>query len=267
MSSKLNDLLKKVTPGAFVLQSWLTEQGISRQLANKYVQSGWLNRVSSGVYVRPGKLASWFDAVAAVSQQTDVSISLAGLSSLTYQGRAHYLTFNEKEVWLSTESKAKLPLWLKNFSQLESPDLDPKQPALNFVQYNAFDNVSDADFIDVDVNGVKVKASRPELAAFELLELVPNQISFEHAAHLFEGLVNLSPRKVQSILERSHAVKTNRLYLFLAHYYNHDWLKRVDESKVRLGAGMRQIITGGKVDKAYQITVPQNFMNLESANG
>lgn len=267
MSSKLNNLLKLVTPGSFGLQSWLNEQGISRQLAYKYVQSGWLNRVSSGVYVRPGKLANWFDAVAAVSQQTDASICLAGLSSLTYQGRAHYLTLNEKEVWLSTKSKAKVPLWLKHFSQLESLDLDPKKPVLNFLQYTALDSVSDADFIDVEVSGVQLKASRPELAVFELLELVPSQISFEHAAHLFEGLVNLSPRKVQSILERSHSVKTNRLYLFLAHYYDHDWLKRVDENKVRLGTGTRQIITGGKVDKAYQITVPQNFMILEGANG
>lgn len=267
MSSKLNNLLKLVTPGAFVLQSWLTEQGISRQLANKYVQSGWLNRVSSGVYVRPGKLASWFDAVMAVSQQTDVSIRLAGLSSLSYQGRAHFLTLNEKNVWLSTKSKAKLPLWLKHFYQLESPDLNPKKPVLNFLQYTALDSVLDADFVDIEVNGVKLKASRPELAAFELLELVPNQISFEHVAHLFEGLVNLSPKKVQSILERSHSVKTNRLYLFMAHYHNHAWLKRVDESNVRLGTGTRQVVTGGKVDKAYQITVPQNFMILKDVSG
>lgn len=250
-----------------MLQTWLTSQGISRQLAHKYVQSGWLHRVSSGVYARPGKLASWTDAVAALSQQTDTFVRLAGLTSLTYQGRAHYLNLNEEQVWLSTESKTKLPLWLKRFNELESEDLNPKRPVINFQQHTALDSVSEDDFIEVEANGVSLPASRPELAAFELLELVPDQVSFEHAAQLFEGLVNLSPRKVQSILARSHSIKVNRLYLFLAHYCEHGWVDRLDKTQIKLGSGKRQIVKGGKLDQTYQITIPSNFGLLKNANG
>lgn len=250
-----------------MLQRWLTGQGVSRQLANKYVQSGWLHRVSSGVYVRPGKLVNWTDAVAAVSLQAKLPVRLAGLTSLTYQGRAHYLKVNEDQVWLSTTSKARLPLWLKRFNELESEDLNPKRPLINFQQYTSLDSVSGDDFTQVDVNSVSLPASRPELAVFEVLELVPEQISFEHAAQLFEGLVNLSPRKVQSILMRSHSVKVNRLYLFLGHYYGHDWINRLDETHINLGSGKRQIVKGGKLDQTYQITIPQDFETLKGKNG
>lgn len=267
MSSKINLLLKQLKPGSIVLQSWLSEQGISRQLASKYVQSGWLQRISSGVYVRPGGRATWADAVAALSQQAKIPIRLASLTSLNYQGRAHYLKLNEDQIWLSTSSKAKLPQWFKRFAELESEDLSPQRPKLNFQQYTGLDKVSEQDFIQVDVNGVSLGASRPELAAFELLDLVPDKISFEHAAQLFEGLVGLSPRRIQSILARSQSIKINRLYLFLAHYYEHSWAKRLDETLINQGSGKRQIVKGGKLDQTYQITIPQSFRTLKDANG
>jgi len=49
---------------------------------------------------------------------------------------------------------------------------------------------------------------------------------------VFQGLTTLSPRKVQSILERSQSIKTNRLYLFLSRYYAHPFVSRIDESRI-----------------------------------
>jgi hypothetical protein len=46
---------------------------------------------------------------------------------------------------------------------------------------------------------------------------------------------------VQSILNRSKAIKTNRLFLFLANYYEHPWISRIDETQIKLGAGKRQV--------------------------
>ncbi|MCC8384272.1 type IV toxin-antitoxin system AbiEi family antitoxin domain-containing protein [Photorhabdus laumondii] len=101
----------------------------------------------------------------------------------------------------------------------------------------------------------------PELAAYEVLDTVPVSFSFEHAAELFQGLVNLSPRKVEILLHSSHAIQTNRLYLFLTDYYSHEWAKRIDKTKIALGAGKRQVVLGGKLDKQYQITVPEKYLN------
>ena len=110
------------------------------------------------------------------------------------------------------------------------------------------------------MNNTQLKASSPELAAFELLNAVPTTISFEHAAEVFQGLSNLSPRKVQSLLNRSKTIKTNRLFLFLANYYKHPWASRIDESQINLGSGKRQVVTGGMLDRSYQITVPELFL-------
>jgi hypothetical protein len=69
------------------------------------------------------------------------------------------------------------------------------------------------------------------------------------------------------LLHASHAVQTNRLYLFLADYYQQTWSKRIDKTRIDLGVGKRQVVTGGKLDKQYQITVPKEFINGGSSHG
>ena len=44
MSSKINWLVAHTSPGALVLQQWLTENGVSYSLAQKYAQNGWLKK-------------------------------------------------------------------------------------------------------------------------------------------------------------------------------------------------------------------------------
>ncbi|MFW8532558.1 type IV toxin-antitoxin system AbiEi family antitoxin domain-containing protein, partial [Klebsiella pneumoniae] len=90
--------------------------------------------------------------------------------------------------------------------------------------------------------GKKLIGSAPELAAYELLSAVPGTLSFNHAAELFQGLVNLNPRKVEYLLSVSQSVQAKRLYLFFASFYEHGWLKRIDSQKIDLGAGKRQIV-------------------------
>jgi hypothetical protein len=129
------------------------------------------------------------------------------------------------------------------------------------------DKVYENDLIELTINKQTVKASVIELAVLEVLEKVTDESSFIFASELFQGLISLRPRKLQSLLERSPSIKVKRLFLFLAHYYQHPWLKRLDEGKVELGAGNRQIMKGGYVDKQYLITVPLKFKHGELENG
>ncbi|MDX7017774.1 type IV toxin-antitoxin system AbiEi family antitoxin domain-containing protein, partial [Klebsiella aerogenes] len=103
----------------------------------------------------------------------------------------------------------------------------------------------------------ELTVSCAELAAYEVVDAIGKLISFEHVAELFQGLVNLSPRKVQDILERSSSVQANRIFLFLGRYYDHQWVNRVDETRIKLGAGKRQVVEKGRFDERYQITVPE----------
>lgn len=249
MSSKINWLLQNTSPGSLVLQSWLTRNNISPSLAFKYAQTGWLKKLRAGVYVREGREPDWSDALWCLQSQLEAPVYLAGLSSLSWQGRSHYLQLKQSQCWLSVENKTILPKWFKEFpgvewlmvSALKLPQLDEKYRT------------------ELEIKGKRVTASAPELAAYELLSAVPQGISFEHAAELFQGLVNLNPRKVETLLTLSQSVQTKRLYLFFASFYEHAWSKRMDTSKINLGSGNRQIVVNGKLDTQYQITVPENF--------
>lgn len=263
MSSKINWLVANTYPGSLVLQPWLTEHGIRYSLAQKYTHSGWLHKLSSGVYCRPGKDASlqpgWVDAMHALDAQLHLPVHLAGLSSLIHQGLGHYLPLGQEHVWVGIANKQSLPKWFRNFPNHEWLYCGNHKLVLQPEQ----------DLKTLPIKGVELKVSSPELAAYEVVDAIGKLISFESAAELFQGLVNLSPRKVQSILERSSAVKTNRVFLFLAHHHDHPWLKRLDESTIELGAGKRQVVANGRYDDRYLITVPASLSSKgeEERNG
>ncbi|WP_133408202.1 type IV toxin-antitoxin system AbiEi family antitoxin [Parashewanella tropica] len=255
MSSKINWLIQNTIPGSVVLQMWLTQNGINHSLTQRYVASGWLKKISSGVYFRPlsnpDQLPEWTNALQALQKQTNVHVHLAGLSSLNYQGLSHYLQLSEQKIWLGGASKSSVPKWLAQY---------PNQTWL-YCTNSKLMELSERDFIKVTVNGVDLNASNTELAAYEVVEAIGKHITFQHAAELFQGLTNLSPRKVQSLLERSNAVQTNRIFLYLSHYYAHQWAVRLNESKINLGTGKRQVVAKGKFDEHYQITVPETLFH------
>jgi hypothetical protein len=101
--------------------------------------------------------------------------------------------------------------------------------------------------------------SGPEKAILEVLVDVPRAISFEHADELMQGLYNLSPRKVDTLLLACVSVKVKRLFLWLAERHNHAWMKKLDTDKYDLGSGKRVIATEGRLDKTWLITVPRNM--------
>ena len=76
---------------------------------------------------------------------------------------------------------------------------------------------------------------------------------------LMEGMANLSPRRMQKLLEDCRNVKVKRLFLFFADRHPHAWLKRLDRSTITLGDGKRMLVRGGKLNKTYQITVPEEL--------
>lgn len=253
--------MNNTSAGTVIVQPWLSMNGISPTLVQKYTQGNWLIKLRSGVYTRPGQEPEWQDAIYCLANQLNMPTRLAGLSSLTHQGKSHYFQLKNEIVWLNVQDKASVPRWFKAF-----PEITGGKHQWGFLTNSKF-NVTDNDIVTLDIKGISLTASSPELAALEVLEAMPKLISFEHAAELFQGLTNLSPRKVESLLKRSHSVRSNRLYLFLGHYYSHPWVKRLNESVINLGSGKRQIVKGGKLDKHYQITVPEKFVSSAPTNG
>lgn len=74
-----------------------------------------------------------------------------------------------------------------------------------------------------------------------------------------EGIVTLRPRKMQALLKEAQSIKVKRLFFFFADRHRPQWLDMIERSKIDLGKGKRMIVRGGKLDKTYQITVPEDM--------
>ena len=74
-----------------------------------------------------------------------------------------------------------------------------------------------------------------------------------------EGLSNLSPRRLQTLLAACKSVKVKRLFFFLADRHNHAWKNRLKKEDIDFGKGKRMLVKGGKLNHAYQITVPEDL--------
>ena len=112
-------------------------------------------------------------------------------------------------------------------------------------------------FIQLDIKNVSVKISSPELAIMEMLYLVPKIHSFEEADLIIESLTTLRGELLQNLLEKCNSVKVKRTFLYLAEKHKHSWLQDIDQTKIYLGSGKREIVKNGRLDKKYNITVPR----------
>jgi hypothetical protein len=101
--------------------------------------------------------------------------------------------------------------------------------------------------------------SSPERATLELLDEVPQRETFHQADVLMEGLRNLSPRRLQTLLVACRSVKVKRLFLWFAERHQHAWLKKLDRKEIDLGHGKRMLVRGGKLDATFNITVPESI--------
>jgi hypothetical protein len=101
--------------------------------------------------------------------------------------------------------------------------------------------------------------STPDRAVLELLDELPCHESFHQVGKLMEGLTNLSPWRLQTLLANCKSVKVKRLFFFFSDRRNHAWKKRLKKEEVDFGKGKRMLVKGGKLDHAYQITVPEDL--------
>ena len=257
MSSKINQLLMKWPRGTVALQSWLSEQGITRQLAREYRNSKWLTRVGHGAYKQANDKVDWKGAVFALQRHANLQVWPGGQTALSIQGYAHYLPFNKETVFLFAAPRTRLPAWMKQHDW---------GVRLRFRPTNLFglEKSNQADEIDLAAakfGDFSIKISSLERATFELLYLVSDRSSFNNAAEVMEGLAILRPAVMEAYLKVCKSVKVTRLLLFLAEHYQHAWIEKINRDGANLGSGKRQIVKDGFLDKKYQITVPHEFQH------
>ena len=128
MVDRLNYLLTSWPRGVVATPSWLKQQGISKQLASKYVGSGWLSSIGHGAAVRAGDKVTWSGGLLAIQQQLGLPVWLGGPSLLNLRGYAHYLPLGRERIWLYGQPGTVLPKWFRDHEwgvdlELQAPQL------------------------------------------------------------------------------------------------------------------------------------------------
>lgn len=275
IGKKLNSLTHLLPEGLLVDANWLEQHGFYGSLRHKYIASQWLEQPARGVFRRPRGQLSWEQVVISLQTLLKQPISVGGRTALELGGYAHYLPQTQQQIHLYSDIK--FPAWL---FKLPLPE--------TFVTHNRsrFLPTAVPELLLLNNSGTAAEAlapaglivttwghwdwpfviSSPERAYLELLDELPQHESFHMADMIMEGLANLSPRRMQLLLEAASSIKVKRLFFLFAERHNHAWLKHLDLSKVDLGKGKRMLVKGGKLHTKYHITVPEEF-TAESVNG
>lgn len=259
-------LLKALLPyGMLATKKWLAEQGLSTHAIDNAVKTETLLLLATGVYSQYSRSVSW-EGVVASMQRMDMSSSaslpsviVGGLSALSLSGLSQYLSLgNTPRIHLYAQGK--LPSWL---GRLSLPvEYDGHRTNTLWPEWL----IKDKRFIRLHEWKAElppVYFSCPEKALLELLADLPGAVSFEHADELMQGLVNLSPGKLDILLKACKSVKVKRLFFWLAKRQAYPWFHKLNVGDYELGSGKRVVAKGGKLDSDYLITVPLHLA-LES---
>ena len=206
--------LSKLLPeGGLITRTWLLEQGFSKHAVDNMVKSEQIVAVASGVYSKWDSSPTWEGLVYFLQDVAGLNLTIGGLSALELQGLAHYLPFAAgKKIHLY--GTARLPAWVGKVV-----------PGVQFEWHNEWKLLGRHDAVHRDqTDPLKqftrvqtwkegkpgIAISSPERAIVELLMDVPNEVSFDHADQLMQGMTGLSPRSLQALLEECRNVKVRR---------------------------------------------------------
>lgn len=276
IKGKLLRLEKTLPEGLLVDSAWLEREEYSRALRSQYVSAGWLEQPTRGVFRRSRGTVGWEQVVVSLQTLLGHPVSVGGRTALELQGYAHYLPQSQKAIHLYCDGK--LPAWLHK--------LPLEQRFMTHNRLRLFPRAEDlpSQGIPLDAGpseeeaaleqGLRINRwgqwnwplviSTPERAYLELLDELPQNETFHMADVMMEGLANLSPRRLQVLLESVQSVKVKRLFFFFAERHRHQWLGRIEQGKIDLGQGKRVLVKGGKLDPKLLITVPKEFAKEES---
>lgn len=273
-STKLNLLQDLLGEGLLVPTGWLEGREYSRSLLAKYVESGWLTSPARGVYRRPGPPLKWQHVVASLQMLAGSYLHVGGRTALVQRGLGHYVRMSGQET-IFLYGPEVLPAWVNKLglnerfavrndamfgnlrarrnergvlTDFHDEPLPPEQLAnfgLQEMTWGTWD--------------WRLLYSTDERAMFEVLQDIPARESVYEADVLMQGLVNLRPARVMSLLMACASVKVKRLFLALADRHQHQWLAHLDLSKVDLGKGKRMLAPGGKLHPKYLITLPADL--------
>lgn len=234
-----------------VTQAGLDRHGVYRQLADKYVASGWLERLERGVYVRAGDQVDLFGAVHGLQSSDQLDIHPGGATALALAGYGHHATKGRELIWLFGPPQTRLPTWFSGHDWKQAVRYRP----VSFLEDTAL------GLTTKKVGGFELRVSSPERAMLEVLYDVPKSISVGDAMAMMTGLTTARPATVQNLLVACRSVKAKRLFLLMAEETSHSWVSRLHVDELDLGRGKRALGGGGHYYPRYEISLPEPLLS------
>lgn len=242
-------------PGMVLTSSFLLANGISAKQAYHLKRTGILESLGVGAYKKARDHVTWPSICSALESQLKLPIHVGGKSALTLRGHIQYLELGRFTVGLFLSSVKPLPNWFTK----KTWDFD-----WYLCNLNLFSKTMQNSFLnDLEIQNFDIRTATRERAILEMIYLIGKKHRFEEVEEIFEGLINLDPKTLQTLLENCNSIKTNRVFLYLAQKYEHPWQADINEAKINLGSGKREVVKGGSLNQRYQITVPKEEETLD----
>ncbi|MEL6338284.1 MAG: type IV toxin-antitoxin system AbiEi family antitoxin domain-containing protein [Myxococcota bacterium] len=239
--------LQDLQPGTIVTQSWFNARDVDRKLANRYVSSGWFERIGAAAYRRANDHIGWPGAVYGL-QQEGPARHVGGEAALVTHGYGHFVQ-RKPTVDVFGPPASRPPVWFVENDW--GADFHYRTTSL-------FANSALA-LTTKAVGNVTLTVSSPERAILELLLDVPARHTAGYALTLMRSLSTVRPKTVQTLLESCRSVKVKRLALLLAERSEHRWVSKLRLAAVDLGSGKRVLGSGGHYYSSYQLSLPENL--------
>jgi hypothetical protein len=222
--NRLKTLYTSLPPGTPLASEDLARLGISADLAVHYVRSGWLTRLSRGVFARPGDTLLPNPSLRLLERRVE-GLHVGGKSALEWYGVRQYVS-QQSTLHLYGWTATRLPDWfLKRFpAEYHRKRLFEETPR-SLLHVAPFEKQADAPLV-----------SAPERGLLELLSEVGVRQPLQEARELAESAYTLRADVLQELLKRCTSVKTVRLCLLLGRELSLPWAKKLNSAQLPTGS-------------------------------
>jgi hypothetical protein len=226
----------------------LRSLGLTPQHIQRYVASGWIERIGVGAFQRINDKPTWAHALDAIQRDLGQPIHVGALTALEAHGEAHFMRPGGGPVFLFSATPTVLPHWFRKHDWgarivHTRTKLLPPELGLTTVKFG----------------GVSLRASCRERAILECLHLAPEGVDLMETFYVLEMLTTIRPSVMQTLLEACNSTKVVRLFLLMAERAALPVFPYLDLTKLDLGSGPRMIAKGGVYVAKYQLVVPREL--------
>ena len=248
VENKIGKLLLEKSTWELYFTEWLTQNGYSSQLMQKYIKGGWLKSLCRGVFYASNKdVLNAHGALNSYYEQVGNDLHLAAHSALEMYGFMHYVPMGKPQMMVAVANDY-IPMWLK----MEAFDRD-------IIPFRS--NALPAE-LHVSVHH-NILVSSPERAFLECLLLAPKYYNYIDLYMLMEQLTGLRANVVQQLLEKIKSYRAKRMFAYMADKARHMWWEDVNLDAVDMGSGKIYYNPTGKYIAKYKITIPLELYNYE----